>query len=127
MRRVIVGILVTGLCCSCASTSPEQKELRRHSLRVEKKLQAIILPEINRHEADIHDVVEFLVAAGHDNDPERRDFNLIMNIGDSDPPKISFNARHVSLLNAIKTVTEVADLEYRIDKDVIIILPKRYN
>ena len=83
-------------------------------------------------------------------DPNKKGVNIILNIGDNtspiaddtvasdDPfaetvsenaasgggvPSITFSARHISLLEALKIVTKVSNLKYRVEDSVVMILP----
>ena len=122
-------------------------------VRILKKMESIIVPEIEFRQANIHDVISFLQDASSefddvDVDDTRRGVNIILNIRSAegeaaapaveDPfatpstdlapaatgvPLITFSARHISLLEALKIVTRVANLKYRIEGTVVMILP----
>ena len=84
-------------------------------------------------------------------DPNKKGVNIILNIGDNSAsstddladsddifgetvsegdslsgggvPSITFSARHISLLEALKIVTKVSNLKYRVEDSVVMILP----
>ncbi len=119
------------------------------------KMKAIMIPEIEFHQANIHDVIELLQQSSREfdtvKDENKKGVNIILNIGDNasgiaddapssdDPfadtagagdaassggvPLITFSARHISLLEALKIVTKVSNLKYRVEDSVVMILP----
>lgn len=122
-----------------------------------KKMDEIIIPEIEFRQANIHDVVDFLVKASISEDAKTEDakkkgVNIILNLGaigggaatpapaaSADPfatppasgggaavsgvPEITFTARYISLLQAIKIITSVAGLKYRVEGSIVMIVP----
>jgi len=93
------------------------------------KMEAITIREIAFREANIHDVVEYLVSTAREGDstetdPQKKGVNIILKLReDSAAKNITFTAKYVTLMEAIKIVTEVANLRYRIEKNVVIIVP----
>lgn len=129
---------------------PNQQESDR--LAVERKMEEIKIPEIDFHQANIYDVIDFLQQASREGDekegdPEKKGVNLILNLSQDtapaaptapadpfapatpavgasgDVPLITFSARYVSLLQALKIVMQVANLKYRIDGRVVMVVP----
>jgi general secretion pathway protein D len=129
--------------------------------KLQKKMEAIIIPSIEFRQANITDVVNFLVDASVAGDPDGIGVNIILKLssgsdaapiaqpapvddfgfgGDfgsdaafgqpaatsaasSGVPAITLNLRRINLLDAIKYITEVADLRYRLEDNVVIITP----
>jgi len=130
--------------------------------RLQDKMQDIIIPAVEFRQANINDVVNFLVEASIAADEEGEGVNIILNIGQSgvsgapvpmmaDPAAaqdewgfeedfgapaamtsgggggsvrdITLNLRRISMLDAIKYITEVANLKYRIEDSAVIITP----
>ena len=89
------------------------------------------IPEIVFRNADLHDVVSFLVEQSRlcdkdEKDPARRGASIIVNVArDEDIPKISFTARQVSFLEAAKIVAEVAGLSLRIERGYLMMTRRR--
>ncbi|MDZ4199790.1 MAG: hypothetical protein U1E27_10975, partial [Kiritimatiellia bacterium] len=115
-------------------------------------MQQIVIPAIEFRQANIVDVINFLREASAVNDPDGFGVNLILRLegagasasapapaddmwgapaGDgfaipsagSSVPTITLNLRRVTLLAAIKYVTEVSNLKYRVDESAVIIYP----
>jgi general secretion pathway protein D len=130
------------------------------SRRLQEKMESIIIPRIEFRQANIRDVVEFLVVASEAQDPDQEGVNIILNLNmpesvamsepeaaapadfddpwgdewnDSTPiaepsgstgvPNVTLNLRRISLMEAIRYITEVAGLRYRIEDSVVIITP----
>ena len=130
--------------------------------RLNQKMQNIIIKSIEFRQANINDVVNFLVEASRENDPEGEGVNIILNLGENAPAPapaaaasddfggwgddfggddfgmdmgaapaaaggvspITLNLRRISMLDAIKFITEVAGLKYRVEDTAVIITRK---
>lgn len=134
---------------------------------LQSKMENIVIPSIEFRQANINDVVSFLVEASLQGDPKGEGVNIILNLnlpdvqapapaaasssssgfgdfGAMDDPfataftpeqeapasfggsavkTITLNLRRISLLDAIKYITEVAGLKYRIEDNAVIITP----
>ncbi len=131
----------------------EVEELRQ-------KLNEIIIPRIEFRDANIRDVISFLVDASERLDPDREGVNIILHLpgergnpssgnpsssrggnpsnpwGDWDDdesdrrtdaptardiPSITLNLRRVSLMEAIRYITEVTGLRFRVEERAVVI------
>ncbi len=149
-----------------APTTPQGQgtiETKTANARLQERMQKIIIPTIEFRQANITDVINFLVEASVAGDPEGTGVNIILNLsrpgasestaapkqaapalsddpfapleGDmgmmaapeaaagSDVKTITLNLRRISLLDAIKYITEVAGLKFRIEENAVIITP----
>ncbi len=120
-----------------------------------EKMEKIIIPQIEFRQANINDVVDFLVKASiaedtTTDDPAKKGVNIILNLGPGtsgptpapafDPfggaggaapvaavavgvPEITFSARFISLYSALKIITSVANLKFRIENQIVMIVP----
>ncbi len=132
--------------------------------RLNEKMQKIIIPSLEFRQANIADVVNYLVDASISADPDKEGVNIILNLGDSGASAaaaapaaapasdgfddwgdfggddfgsassssfssgssggvtpITLNLRRISMLDAIKYITEVAGLKYRVEDTAVII------
>jgi general secretion pathway protein D len=128
-----------------------------------KKMERIVIPEIEFRQANIHDVVDFLnkasVAADKvEQDPAKKGINIILNLnpaggatataptaapadpfgaegaggaagagGKGQSYEITFTARYITLLSAMKIITQVAGLKYRMDGNIVMIVPADFD
>jgi len=120
---------------------------------VEAKMRHIIIPEIGFRSANITDVIDFFQASSREYDdpslpPEKRGVNFVLRgitttasaaaaPTSTDPfavpdtttsaaggsSAITFSARFVSLWDALKIVTEVANFKYQIRGNVVMVMP----
>lgn len=112
-----------------------------------KKLNEIIIPEINYREAVVSDVITFLSEESRRLDPEKVGVNIVLSGGltapstlaptpapppaEGQPPaseglegrKITLSLRDVPLIDALKYVTTLANLKYRVESSAVIVLP----
>jgi len=119
--------------------------------RVLAKMASIIIPEVDFRQANIHDVIQFLQDNSVEFDPSpdsKKGVNIILNLGtmETAPAEavgdtwgaagadgaavapggtelITFRAREISLLEALRIVTDVANLKFRVDGNVVMVLP----
>jgi len=127
--------------------SAEEKKSSPSSEAVLKKLEKTVIPEIDFRQANIHDVVEFLNKASVEggkvsDDQEKKGVNIVLNLGNADKKAgeganlfgtndqdeksssdVTFTARYISLLSALKIITKVGGLNYRITDGNVVIEP----
>ena len=141
-------------------------ETKTSAQKLQEKMEQIIIPSIEFRQANITDVVNFLVEASVSGDKlENTGVNIILNLsapgGEAAPaptapaaefggdfgggfgdefggaqaapaaaaptagiPTITLNLRRISLLDAIKYITEVARLKFRLEENAVIITPE---
>ena len=89
------------------------------------KLKSITLPKINFDAASIEDVISYLRAKSieFDNlDPAKSGVNFILKLGGKAPAPITVNdMRDVPMIVALDTITQLANLSYRIESHAVII------
>jgi general secretion pathway protein D len=120
-----------------------------------RKLNEIIVPEINYREAVVSDVITFLSDESRRLDPEKVGVNIVLGGGiatataptaapaapaaapgappeagqpagggsDLEGRKITLSLRNVPLIDALKYVTTLANLKYRVEPSAVIVLP----
>jgi general secretion pathway protein D len=134
-----------------------REALRQQSII--KKLNEIIIPEVNYREAVVSDVITFLSDESRTLDPEKVGVNFVLSSGIGATPtpkaaaaptaaptapgaeaaapaapaaeagaesfgqKITLSLRNVPLIDALKYVSTLASLKYRIESSAVIILP----
>lgn len=138
-------------------------EKKTSAQRLQDKMAKIMIPSIEFRQANITDVINFLVEASIAGDEEKMGVNIILNMsipgaeegvaaapaagsdmglglegddflgGDvgaapaagsgSSIRTITLNLRRISLLDAIKYITEVAGLKFRMEDNAVIITP----
>ena len=91
--------------------------------RILEAMEAIRIPEIDFRAANIRDVVEFLSEASVEFDKSNKRVNIVLLLGPDKPevPLITFRARDITLLEAVKLVCKVANLKYFVRDGVVMI------
>ena len=90
----------------------------------ESKLQSIILPSLDLHQAKIELVVQLLNMRGVELDPAKQGTPIVLKLNGKTPdqiPPVSFHGKQISLLDSIKAVTLLTDLSYRIDGNMVVL------
>jgi len=137
--RVVLLAAVLFPACAGRTLAAESREAK-----VERKLRGIVIPKLEFRQADIREVIEFLVQTSRELDPAKAGVNIVLNLGAgvekaaarkdrfaqagvtnrvSDGPLITFSARHLSLEEALKIVTQSAGLKYRVQGNVVMVVP----
>ncbi len=122
-------------------------------LRTRQKLQKLVIPQIEFKQANIADVLEILSKASLEADTEEKTgVNIVLKLptaaspdasavpppapdatgatpvaapaAASATPPVTLNLRKVNLLDAIKYITDIAGLSYRVDKNVVFVTPR---
>ncbi|MGQ9661677.1 MAG: hypothetical protein ACUVWX_04960 [Kiritimatiellia bacterium] len=110
---------------------------------VAQKLREIVVPEIECRQADVRVVLQLLAELGREFDSEKRGVNIVSSLGSAIPreagttapptellervdtvPLITFSARQISLEEALKIVCQLAGLKYRIEGNVVLVVPQ---
>lgn len=94
-----------------------------------KKMESIIIPKLEFQQANLVDVIEFLnkvSMAGEDKARrgQNRSLNFVLNLAGRPSPAISFTARGISLMTALNVITQLAGMRYRIEDNVVMIVPR---
>ncbi len=120
--------IVVGTNVFTVIRTSDRRSVRRVEPSLEQKLAHTIIPEINFREADIRDVIEYLRQASEEYSPyteaQHRGVNLIVTRDDTgaEPTgRITFRAQRLSLGEALKAVLSVANLEYEVRNNWILI------
>jgi general secretion pathway protein D len=149
--------VTTTIAAPIVNASPKGIKKQSPSEALVEKMQALIIPKLEFRQAAIADVVDFLVKASAENDPEGEGVNIILKGIDTTTSAsaapaaasddgwgddgwgddaatdsfatassgaadgITLNLRRISVYDAIKYITEVAGLKYRIEDRAIII------
>ena len=88
-------------------------------------MKRIMIPSVQFNNAEVQDVVEYLQKASIEHDGKKRGVNFVLDLKGRKPGKITFSARFITLLDLLNTCTEVADMEYRIEGNVVMIVPDK--
>jgi Flp pilus assembly secretin CpaC len=93
-----------------------------------RKAAKIVIPSIELVEAPLSSVIEFLVKKSRELDSEKKGVNVILQLsGDKKPPAITLNLRNVPLLQALKYVAAIANLELVADEHALRLQQKAGN
>ena len=105
-----------------------EKEVTPNDAAMESRLRSILLPEVNLHDARLDVVIQLLQQRSRELDPLRPqkgvNFVLKHGVASESSALITLSLKRVTLLDTLKMVTEVANLSYRFDGEIVVIEPK---
>ncbi len=133
MRRRRFAVLAGALLAlaTAAFSQSNVTTAQGNRLRVQEKLNRIVIPQLDFKAANIADVMQYLDQLGNSGDsnaaPDDKGVNFVLMLppggGVSKPSAVTLSLRNVTLLSALKIITEMAGLKYRIDGHTVIITP----
>jgi len=122
LRPVITAALTLLACIASAQTSATQS--------LDAKTKSMILPEIAFRNAGITNIVAFFSQTSRELDTtqpaEKRGINFVLKATPEDlakTPPVTMNARNISMLEALKIVTDLIGYKFRIHGNVVFIMP----
>jgi hypothetical protein len=86
-----------------------------------QKADSIIIKKIEFKDAPLLSVIHYLVKEGRAVDPQGRGVNIIVNLENASDLKVSIPLQEISLFSAIKYLTILNGLKYRIEPEAIVI------
>jgi general secretion pathway protein D len=106
-----------------------QSGARAPTVYLSQKMQKIIFPQVAFSGASIDEAVEFLRIKSRDldvfeTDPARKGVNIILKPGDNAPTaSISLDLKDVPMVEALRYVTELAGMKYKVEPFAVLIVP----
>jgi hypothetical protein len=92
------------------------------STSLRELLETIIIPEVNFREAGVADVIEFLKTESQKISGAQNPINFVWEAPESfKTAKITLSLRQVPLADALKYVTGISGLRYRVDPHAVVI------
>jgi hypothetical protein len=88
---------------------------------LEKQLESTIIDKVDYHEATIVEIADDLVARSKKLDPNKKGFTISFTpAARKAPQRITLRLTNVPMIELIKYVTNLADLQYRLAKNHVI-------
>jgi len=124
--------LVLGLALApfAHSQAPAQIGDKKANAETLAKLDAIKIPELSFRNANLLDVVDFLVATSRERDPakgpdgEGVGVDIILKPGPAAVPKITISLRRVSLGDTLDFISDIAGMEMTLKHGVVVLTGK---
>lgn len=99
--------------------------------RLTQKLQSIVIPHLDFRDATVAEAVDFLRMKSADldtaePDPVKRGVNFILNLtgtSEAPPSRLTLSLSNIPLLEALKYVTSLANLKFKVERNAVVILP----
>jgi len=94
------------------------------SHEIEDRMRKTIIPELEFRAANIRDVIDFFQEHSR-RSGDGKGVNMALDLKGAEVPLITFKARRITLLEAMRIVMEVGNLHYEIRHGVLFIQPKQ--
>ena len=107
---VLSVIFAGGLSCLAESTPA-----RPSSASLSQKLDSIIIPQIQFHDASINTVIQYLAAQGKLRDPDRKGVNIVL-MDKENKSRVYMSVRNISLYKALISLATMTDLSLEIEE-----------
>jgi general secretion pathway protein D len=94
-----------------------------------KKMQSIVFPSVSFSGASIEEAIEFLRVKSKDldvsePDPSKKGVNIILKAGEApSTAQISLDLRDVPMMEALRYVTELAGMKYKVEPFAVLVVP----
>jgi hypothetical protein len=94
-----------------------------------KRMEAITIPQLEFQDANLVDVVAFLNKVSVDADKTAkagaaRGVNFVLNLRGRNVAPLTFSAREVSLMTALRVITKLSGMQYTVQDNVVMIEPR---
>ncbi len=110
-----VAIITLALMLSGSWTAATERSVR-------EQVRETVVPRVEYRDEGVDRAFEHLSNRSRELDPEGRGINIIYRGPDGDAaPRITLSLRRISLYEAIRYITQVAGLHYRIDDNAVFI------
>ncbi|HUJ08681.1 MAG TPA: hypothetical protein VL171_01520 [Verrucomicrobiae bacterium] len=97
-----------------------QQKNTRASLK--RKIESLVIPEVNVREASLVDVMDFLQKQGQTLSADKAPINFVWQVPEqAKTAKVTLSLHDVPLADALKYVTQSCGLRYRVDPHAIVI------
>jgi RNA polymerase sigma factor (sigma-70 family) len=111
------------------TTAPEPPPVATRGITLQERIDQLTIPKIEFMATPIVEAVEFLRKASAEHDdpalPAReRGVNILLDISAASSPRITFTAHNITLEEAIRMVTQISGLTYRVEENAVRILSR---
>jgi len=98
---------------------------------VSQKLNSIILPQVQFDDTTVEEAISFLAQRSREldtmeSDPAERGVNIVLkNTSEegAEPPRISLDLQQVPLATALRYITDLAGLKYKVEPYAVVVVP----
>ena len=87
--------------------------------------KAITIPKVEFREATLTEALEFLRSKSRDLDPRKEGINFVLKVPPSfSQVKITISLINVPLLEAVKYITNLANMEFSVEENAVVVHPR---
>ena len=98
------------------------------AIYLQTKLNTIVIPRVQFTDARVDEAIEFLRIKSKDldvfeTDPELKGVNIILKADPESAPRISLDLQNVPLVEALRYVTELAGMKFKVEPYAVLVVP----
>ena len=129
--RISGAVLLAILALGGATRAQAFESDETAAAKLTRKLQAIVIPRLDFRDATVAEAVEFLKKKSAEldtaePDPAKRGVNFVLNLGaapEAAPQRLTLSLSNIPLLEALKYVTGLASLKFKVERSAVVIVP----
>ena len=114
----MVCVMLLGTICFAQGTSKPNATAVMKSEDVWKKMNSIIIPEVDFKQAKLPDVVKFLSYEAKKNDADKTGVNIVL-VEQWNKTEITMTVHNVSLLKVLSLVAEMSGLSISVEDNIV--------
>jgi hypothetical protein len=123
MKALLLSVLMLLGCAAGANAAnPATDPLEATPAELGKKLERLVVPEVQYHEATLKEITRDLAVRSKALDPDKAGFTVTLTpAAEKTPSTITLSLRNVPMIELIKYVTNLSNLKYRLTKDNVVV------
>ena len=129
--RISGAVLLAILALGGATRAQAFESDETAAAKLTRKLKAIVIPRLDFRDATVAEAVEFLKKKSAEldtaePDPAKRGVNFVLNLGaapEAAPQRLTLSLSNIPLLEALKYVTGLASLKFKVERSAVVIVP----
>ena len=116
MKKAVISLCAMVLASMCFAQETSNPKIAA----LTKKLDSIIIPELQLREVNVVDIVQFLTAAAKENDAEKVGVNIVL-MDKENKSKVTLTLQKVSLHKILKLTAEMVGLSVDVEEDAVVL------
>jgi len=116
MKKAVITLCAMVLASMCFAQETSNPKIAA----LTKKLDSIIIPELQLREVNVVDIVQFLTAAAKENDAEKVGVNIVL-MDKENKSKVTLTLQKVSLHKILKLTAEMVGLSVDVEEDAVVL------
>jgi len=116
MKTAVITLCTVVLATMCFAQETSDPKIAA----LTKKLDSIVIPEVQFREADVADAVQFLTRAAKEYDADKTGVNIVL-MDKENKSKVTLTLQKTSLHRILKLTAEMAGLSVAVEEDGVVL------